>query len=135
MATKFEPLRIDGIDEGRFEKNVNEDMRKLQSALVKYVKEHKEKAEKAKAELTIKITLSCDSPEDMLFGVKAVTKISMPSRPASVTVAMAEDDEDDQPALFVRGSGSSRSHPNQGVLTTKDGRPVDPETGKAPPLG
>jgi hypothetical protein len=134
MATKFAALTIGGIDEGRFEKEVNADMKALQSALVKYVKEYGAAAQKAKAKLTIEISLTCESTDDQLFSVKATTKNVIPNRPPSLTMAMAEDDDDDQPALFIRNSGSTKAHPKQGVLHTKDGRPVDPDTGKAPPL-
>lgn len=131
MATKLVPLEIGLIDEGRFEKEINEDMRKLQSILVKYVKQHGESSEKAKAKLTVEIQLTVMSPSDMHFNIKATTKMSVPNRPASMTMAMADEgDAETEPALFVRKSGSSKATPAQGALTTQDGRKIDQETGE-----
>lgn len=130
MARNFKPLAISLIDEGEFEKNVNNDLRDIQEKMVEFVKTHGQQAHKAKAVLTIKIALVCDAPDDELFSVKASTKIEVPGRPPSVTMAMAEHDDEDRPALFVRNSGSSKSHPKQGALTTKTGQPIDLETGE-----
>lgn len=130
MAAKFTPLTMDLIDEGDFQKQVQTDLRNLQAAMVNYAKKHRDRAEGSKGKLMIEITLVCDVPGDLAFSVKALTKTTVPNSPASFSVAMGESDDDDQPALFVRGSGSSKSPPQQGVLTTQDGRKVDAETGE-----
>jgi hypothetical protein len=135
MATKLVPLEIGLIDEGNFEKQINEDMRKLQSVLVKYVKQHGEASLKAKAKLSVDIVLSVMSPHDMHFNIKATTKMVVPNRPASMTMAMADEGYDDEPALFVRKSGSSKATPAQGVITTADGRKVNPDTGEVEERG
>ena len=124
MATKFTNLTIPLIDEGRFEKQVEADFLKLQQAMVEYAKKHGKLAFKSKGELTIKIQVHCDSPDDFAFSIRAFARTTVPGSPQSFSVAMGEIGADDQPTLFVRTSGSSVSPPQQGILSTQDGRAV-----------
>jgi hypothetical protein len=130
MARTFKPLSLEGIDEGRFLAQVEGDLRKAQASLVEFVKKHGPESKGAKAKLTVEITLGCVNPTDMLFGIKASTKTAVPNRPPSVSLALSDEDDDGTPALFARSSGTSRAIPQQGVLTTEDGRVVDQKTGE-----
>jgi hypothetical protein len=126
----FTPLDLSLVEEGRFIEQANADLMECQRRLLAFRKEYGDKAEKAKAKLQIEVTLVCENPEEELFTIKALTKTSMPSRPASVSVAMAAEGEDGEPCLFVRNSGSDAETPRQSKLATDDGRPIDIETGK-----
>jgi hypothetical protein len=130
MAAKFTPVSMDLIDEGRFAQQVQDDFRNLQAEMVRYADEHGELAYKSKGKLVIEINVQCDSPKDKAFTIKALTKTTVPNSPASVSVAMGEQDDDDKPALFVRAAGSSKAPPKQGILTTQDGKRVDTDTGE-----
>jgi hypothetical protein len=135
---KFSPLELALIDEGRFVAKVDEDLRKAQAYLVRYLEEHRGLAKKSKAKVTFDVILTCEDvgrdpevrPENATFSVTARSKIALPSRPDSITLAMPGEDEDGTPLLEVRRSGSTRDTPRQEVLTTEDGRTVNTETGE-----
>ena len=129
MASKFKALSFDLIDEGTFQPKMEADLRKLQQDMVAYARKHGEKAKKAKGELIIKVKVSIVDPLDGAYTIVADTKSNLPSTPPSVTMALAEEDENGT-GLFVRASGSSGSTPKQGKLCTDDGRPIDPVTGE-----
>ena len=131
-VTRFTPLELALIDEGRFLAKADEDLRKAEAHLVKYLAEHKGLAIKAKAEISLKIVMVCEEtePGNQMFSVKAISTTKLPNRPATVTLALPGEDEGNQPVLFVRRSGSTDDTPAQGVITTKDGRTVDTETGE-----
>lgn len=131
-VTKFTALELALIDEGRFLAKADEDLRKAQAHLVRYLAEHKGLAVKAKAELTLKVVLTCEEtePENQMFSVKAISTTKLPNRPATVTLALPGQDDEDEPILFVRRSGSTADTPRQRVLATEDGRAVDTETGE-----
>jgi hypothetical protein len=131
MLPIFKPLCLEGIEEGRFLELADEDMKTLQQKLVAFVQEYQEQAEKSTATLTITLQLKCLDVKTLTFGVKAGTKMSLPQRPASLTMATAAEDEDDgQPRLFARKTGSDSRHPAQGKLVTNKGEPIDPDTGE-----
>jgi hypothetical protein len=131
MMARFKPLELVLIEEGRFAEEIDAAMARLQSAMVLYVKRHGvEKAAKAKAKLQIGVTLMFEGPHAEDFSVKGELRESVPSRPAVVTRAVADEMDTGEPALFVRASGSTSDDPHQGVLTTEDGRPVDTATGE-----
>jgi hypothetical protein len=131
-ATTFTPLDLGLIDEGRFLEDANKDLAQAQQELARFVEEHGEAAKKSKAVVTLKVTLQCErgKPENEAYSVKAESKLTIPARLPSVTLALRGEDEADEPCLFVRRSGSTSDTPKQKVLATKDGRTVDPETGE-----
>jgi len=128
-SKSFTPLTVELISEGRFLDQANADLAELQEQLMAFRDEHQDRAKGAKATLTITVTLACEKPDDELFSVKAQTKRTLPARPADVTAAMGAANDDGQPRLFVRRSGSTRETPRQTRLATDDGRTVDTETG------
>jgi hypothetical protein len=130
MATKFKPLTIDLIDEGEFLNELNADLHKLQGKLVEFMQKHKANAKNALGVLTIKVKMKCIDPDNGMFSVKAATQIQQPNRPPSETLAMAEENDAGEPALFVRNTGSSKAPPQQGKLTTNRGEVIDPDTGE-----
>ena len=58
MATKFTALTLALIEEGRFQEQIEADLRKLQIAMVEYAQKHKELALNAKGKLTIETHLT-----------------------------------------------------------------------------
>jgi len=121
---RFTPLELGLIDEGRFLAAANVALSRLQRELLAFKDEHKERAKGAKAQLTLKVRLACERPEDDLFTVRAAIVASTPDAPASSTVAMASETDAGEPALFVRRSGSTADTPRQAVMCTEDGREV-----------
>jgi hypothetical protein len=129
-TTKFTPLALGLIDEGRFLDQANADLERLQAELVRFMETHGELAKRAKAQLALTITLTCEDVENKMFSVKALATKKVPNRPPSITLALEGEDDQGEPCLFVRRSGSTTDTPAQGVITTKDGRTVDTETGE-----
>lgn len=132
---RYAPLELGLIDEGRFVQQANTDLLDMQRRLLDFVKQHGPDAEKAKAKLTIEVTLVCESPEYEMFSIKAQTKMSLPARPANVTAAIADEDDDGKASLFVRRSGSDDVTPRQTKLCTKAGETIDTETGEVMTTG
>jgi hypothetical protein len=130
-----EPLTLGLIAEGRFLQAANEDLLDMQAKLLEYTTVHGDEAKGAKARLIIEITLAVEAPKDEMFSIRAVTKTALPSRPASVTLAVADETRDGAPCLAVRRSGSDELTPRQGKLATADGRVIDQESGKATAAG
>jgi hypothetical protein len=128
---RFKPLELTLIEEGRFLDEINAGLARLQAAMVRYVKTHGvDRAAKAKAKLQIGITLQFEGPNAEDFSVKGEMSERVPSRPAVVTRAVADEMDTGEPALFVRASGSTTDDPRQSVLATEDGRTVDTATGE-----
>ncbi len=127
-GAQFTPLDLSLIDEGRFMRQANRDLRELQTRMVKFLDTYKDKAKGAKGKLTIEVTVACEEPGDELFSVKSQIKKSVPASPASATIAMVAEDEEHQRCLFVRRSGSSRDNPAQGKFATEDGQTIDQKT-------
>lgn len=131
MAKQYVPLTVELVDEGLFLQQINEDLAKLQRELVKFRETYTERAAGSKGKLTIELTVCAEPKEKDLFSLKSSTKLALPSRPAHTSMAFAGESQDEQPCLLVRASGSTGDSPRQTVLTTRDGRIVDPETGAA----
>lgn len=129
MATKFAPLTLELIDEGEFLKQANQELVRIQGELRRYRAQHGDRAVKAKAKLVMEVNLQCELSDDT-YSVKSLSKTTLPSLPPTVTMAMGGETQDEKDCLFVRKSGSTPDTPKQGVLTTKDGRTVNPETGE-----
>lgn len=126
----FKLVDLAGIDEGRFLAQADDELRQVQKVLAKFVEKHGDAAKGAKAELCLKVTLTCMKPDDHLFAVKGAISQKVPSRPPVITMAIADEDDEGEAALFMRQSGTDKSHPAQGKLCTADGRNIDPETGE-----
>ena len=135
LPATYKPLDLPGIEEGRFLELANADLRTLQEKLVGFVDEYKDEADKATATMTISIQLKCVDVKTLAFAVKAATKLSLPQRPSSLTLAISgPDDETGQPTLFVRKTGSDSRSPRQGKLLTNKGESIDPDTGEVLPI-
>ena len=130
MATKFVKLTLEGIDEGELLNDLDAEFSQLQSRFIAFCRQYREKADKATAELGIKLTLKCEDFENNLCSVKAAFTVKPPCRPATASSAIMDSDEDGDDVLFVQSSGSSRGNPRQRKLATQDGRTIDQETGE-----
>jgi hypothetical protein len=127
---KYLPIALGLIDEGRLVANANADLTDMQARLLRYVETYGEEAAKAKAKLTIEIILCVENPKEETVSIKAVTKVALPGRPATATMAFANTKDDGTVSLFVRSSGSDDVTPRQGKLCTDDGRMIDAATGE-----
>ncbi len=76
------------------------------------------------------MTLKCEDWDNNLCSVKAQFTVKPPCRPASVSSAIMDSDEEGDDVLFVQTSGSTSGNPRQKKLATRDGRRVDAETGE-----
>lgn len=126
----YRPLTLGLIEQGQLERDFNEEFLKVQQRLCAYVDAWGERAGKAKAEVTLKLTMVADRPEDFLFSVKGSITHKLPSRPARITSCFSDKGEDGQPCLFSRASGTTPGEVRQAVIFTDDGKPVDPATGE-----
>lgn len=138
----YVPLELALVDEGRFLAQANGDLAELQEKLVKFMQKYGDDSKKAKAKLTIEITLTCEDPKNSFFSVKASTKQTVPNRPPSVNVAMLGLTDDDRDCLWVHRSGATEVPPQQGKICTRAGEMIDQATGEviqsarpAPPGG
>lgn len=130
VSTQFVPLNAGLIDEGQFLQDLNLELKELQESICKFRRQYGEKAKGAKAKLTVEIGIEIEDVDDDAYSVKTTMKATHPKRPASLSIAMGGSDDDGKMALFVRRSGSDDEHPRQMKLATRDGRIVDPETGR-----
>ena len=132
MAKRFSEVDLAAIDEGRFLAAVEADLAAVQTKLIRFREEYGEAADKAKAELTIKLTIQAEKGQAEFFSITASTTMKIPARPASLSMAMAGEDQTGSPRLFAPTSGADDyPNPRQAKLTTSDGRTIDPETGEA----
>lgn len=129
---KFRPLQVELIEEGRFLKELNEQLRKIQTEHVNFVRVHgPDKTKGSTSKINASITLKFEGGDaGEMFSIKAEMSKKTPIRPAAVTAAIAGEEQDEVPALFVRACGSGKDDPRQGILATQDGRLVDPATGE-----
>lgn len=130
-ATQFVPLTGQLIDEGDFLKRLDKELADLSDTIVRFCHEHGAAALKCKGELNIKLALKIENPEDLAVSLKISMKPVPPQPPATVSMVMGGvHDDGKKMALFVRASGSDRSHPKQLKLATHDGRIIDQDTGE-----
>jgi len=131
MARKYAALEMSLIDEGRYEKEVNDALKENITKLLEFKKKHgRDAARGVKAVLNMKVTIQFDGVDEGDFSVKAQISQTLPTRPPSVSKAIEESEQDGQATLWVRKSGSTEDNPRQGVLTTKAGDMVNTETGE-----
>jgi hypothetical protein len=103
----------------------------LQEFMRKYVAQYGQQGAKgAKAALTLKVTLAFEGRNEDDFTIKADMREAVPSRPATLSRAMALDDEAGRPLLFVKKSGSEAAPVQQGKLVTNAGEKINPDTGE-----
>lgn len=127
----MQPLALGLIDEGGVLTDFDRDLADIQAQLIRFVREHgPDRAKGAKAKLSLDITLCFDGADATDYSVKATSKKSVPGRPATLSKAVSDALQTGEPSLFVRASGSTTDPPEQRVLTTRDGRRVDPDTGE-----
>ena len=129
IRDRFVPLTPELIDEGEFLDDFALELAEAQRTLANFRKKHGDKSLKAKVKLSVDIELSIASVEDAAYAIKTSIKVTNPKRPASVSLAIEGQTDDNKMALFVRASGSDTDNPRQGKLTTRDGRVIDSETG------
>ncbi len=131
MGKKMAPLEISLIDEGEFLKELNEELMCSIKELLGYKRKHgKALTIGAKAILSAKITLKLEETDDGMVSIRTDISRKLPARPARVTTAMEDLEQDNTPTLFVRKTGSGSDDPRQALLTTKDGQVVDVNTGE-----
>jgi len=123
-------LELGLIEEGELLKAVNDDLKAAHQAIAAYMEEHGDRAEGAKAEMNLKITFKVENVDTGMVSIKGTTKVVSPTRPASVSMAMSEEDDEGFMGLFVKKSGSEAASPRQGSLCTQAGEAVDSETGE-----
>ena len=126
----FTALELSLIEEGQLQEDFNTEFARLQHELCKYMQQWGDQAKGAQAEITLKITMKCENADDGLYTVTASMSQKLPARPKLSTMAIADEGKDGQLRLFTRASGSTEGDPHQMRLTTQDGRPIDPKTGK-----
>lgn len=129
---KHVPLTVELLEEGRFLAETNKKLRELQADMVRYIEEHGDSSKGAKGVLTLKISIISNGP-DQIIGLKTERKTTMPSEPANMTYAIAEETAKGELALFVRATGSDTDSPKQTKLCTADGQTINPETGELMP--
>lgn len=130
-ATAFAPLSLDLISEGQFLRDLDEDLKDLQTKLALFQRKYGSDALKAVAKLKVTIALKVENDEaEGAFSITTSIESVEPKRPAEVSLAIGGVDDDNKLALFVRKSGSDETHPAQLKLTTNDGRIIDQETGR-----
>jgi hypothetical protein len=128
---KYVPLKAELIEEGNFFQNINGALLKAQNQFITMARANKGKCKGMTAKVQATVTLNLESQDDDAFSIKSDIKVAVPVGPPKVTMAMAGDEEDGKPYLFVREQGSSFDTPQQGVLTPPPAaETVDQETGE-----
>lgn len=130
---KFKQLTFGRIEEGKLAGDLDQQLDRVNRAMCAYVEEHGEAANKATATITLKIKVKCQDVDDGIFIVTGSIAANVPARPARSTAAIVSADEDDNPCLFARASGSTEGNPAQLKMTTDDGQVIDPATGEIKP--
>lgn len=130
MADPFVELSLDQIEEGVFLDEANLELMRMQAALLKYIRKYGEdKAAGASGELTMKVNLKAVAGGGFAITTKVTTKT--PGRPDGTSLAIpGESQTTGEEVLFTRPSGSTTGNPRQRVLATRDGRTVNPASGR-----
>ena len=131
----FVPLTTDLIDEGGFETDLNKNLANMQEQIIRHARLYGLKAKKAKAVMKAEISLICLDPEQQAFACVAQIKTTLPPVPASASMLMSGQTQTGEDCLFCRQSGSNADNPRQAILSTADGRTVDPVSGEIMPAG
>jgi hypothetical protein len=121
MATRFEELEFDGIEQGRLTDKIDAAFKDVVKKFLKHVE--LEKPVKAKATLTLAI--------DLVYGdnqVKIITDIKHKLPEKAIiggSTAFIEHNQDDQLTLWAPVGGSNVGDPKQRVLCGDHGEPID----------
>jgi len=126
----FRPLAINLVNEGELVKRIDSELLKIQEYLTDYAQQHKDAAVGAKAKLTVELVVAIGDKEGKSVHAKANCKLTLPSAPALVSLAMGIRNRKGQGRFFVRTSGSDESTPRQRKLCTQSGERIDLETGE-----
>lgn len=128
---KFEPLRLELVEEGAFLEAINKCLAEIQAEHIRHVKQYgQEAAKKSMSQIKMALQLRFEGRDENDFSVKGTIRKEVPARPPAVTTAISDEEQDGTPSLFVRRTGSTKDSPKQGILATKKGRVVDPDTGE-----
>ena len=131
---KFTPVSFDLVEEGRLKQSLDESIADATRTLIAHVQKYgPDVTAKAKAIVSLKLTVQVDNPAEGDYSLKGEISLKMPGRPSHTTKAIHEIDDDGVDTLFVRASGSTNETPLQQRLATEDGRPIDLATGKVAP--
>jgi len=120
---KLGRMTLDMVEEGNFLADAEQHFLSVQKHLIGYVQAYGDLAEKAKAELTLRVELQVDSIELETFKVRTEVKPKPPCRPKFETYAIAGFDDAENPCLVVRKGGSRRDNPRQNRLES-DGEEI-----------
>lgn len=130
MGKKFVPLSFALVDEGELARDVDEALADTSRELFAHRRRYGvEATAKAKAEVTIKVTIQA-GVEDADYSIKGSISKKVPGRPARTSIALQDRDDQHQETLFVRATGSDESSPRQGKLVTDRGEVIDQVTGE-----
>lgn len=130
MADPFVELSLDQIEEGVFLEEANMELMRMQGALLKHIRKYGEdKTEGTTGELTMKVNLKLVAGGGFAITTKVTAKT--PGRPDGTSLAIpGESQTTGEEVLFTRPSGSTSGNPRQRVLATRDGRTVNPKSGR-----
>lgn len=117
----FEPFSLEGIQEGEFLEEINEELLQIQQRLEAFRNKYGAESRKASAKLTIEIDLVITEPNDGAYGLKSGMKTKLPNRLSSMSMGLAGESQDGRPAILVRGSGSDRDDPRQRKMFDRRG--------------
>jgi len=130
MAKTFTILKTLGqVNEGQVQELLDSMIESTHRFLLEYTHLHGDKANKKVARVNLKMAFTVNNATDLMVDMTCEVVKSLPAPPPLTSTAIGARDENGKLALFVRNSGSSEVPPNQGILTTSDGRPIDQETG------
>lgn len=116
MAKKFDALyRLGQIDEGRLTEALDAELQAGIQTLLKHRREHgQEGTKKAKAEITLKLTVRPGAAEDTYL-IRSSFKRVLPGRPDTESFAVQEYDEG-KPVLIVQSGLATNDDPRQRKL-------------------
>ena len=117
---QMEPLRLELIEEGNLIDKVNTAIADVQRRLLLHVGEYGDKAKKAKAKVTLVLTLVAEDVDNGSYSIATEVKKVVPDAPVKVTIATSGEREGGSPCLFVRASGSTHDSPRQALLPLKE---------------
>jgi len=103
----YVPLELGLIKNGEFLHQINEELLKLQSDLVRYVEKFGDKVDKAKSKMSISLNFAIDPEDPTTCHIDGQITVTRPARPKMITSATPNIGQDDQPYLFVKGLNQS----------------------------
>ncbi len=97
------PLSLETIDNGKFLPRVNAAISEACGNLVTYMREHGDKAKKAKATLDVKIVIQCENPDPTseACSVKATHRLTTPAQPPALLQGNGDETQTGELTLLV----------------------------------